>query len=56
MAKTAINMKKTLFNSKLHINLWDKLVKIYIWSIALCGAATSESSETWCWRSLEKFR
>jgi hypothetical protein len=43
MAKTAINMKKTFFNSKLLINLWDELVKIDIWSIAMCGATTSES-------------
>jgi hypothetical protein len=43
MAKTAINMKKILFDSKLDLNLSDGQVIFYIWSIALCGATTSES-------------
>jgi hypothetical protein len=57
MAKAAFN-KKTLFTSKLHLNLRKKLVKCYIWSIALCGAETwtlrkvdqkyLESFEIWC--------
>jgi hypothetical protein len=37
MAKAAFN-KKTLFTSKLNLNIRKKLVKCYIWSIALCGA------------------
>jgi hypothetical protein len=40
MAKAAFNNKKTLFTSKLDLNLRKKLVKCYIWSIALCGAET----------------
>jgi hypothetical protein len=40
MAKAAFNKKKTLFTSKLELNLSKKLVKCYIWSIALCGAET----------------
>ena len=40
MAKTAL-MKKTLFNSKLDLNLRKKLVKYYIWNIVLYG------SENW---------
>jgi hypothetical protein len=37
--KAAFN-KKTLFTSKLDLHLSKKLVKCYIWSIALCGAET----------------
>jgi hypothetical protein len=36
-AKAAFN-KKNLFSSKQDLNLRNKLVKCYIWSIALCGA------------------
>jgi hypothetical protein len=64
MAKAAFNNNKTLFTSKLDLNLRKKLVKCYIWSIALYGAETwtlgkvdrkyLESFEMWCWRSMEK--
>jgi hypothetical protein len=37
MAKTAFDKKKTFFTSKLDLNLRKKLVKCYIWSIALYG-------------------
>jgi hypothetical protein len=47
MAKAAFNKKKNLFNSKLDLNLRKKLVKCYIWSMALYGADVSASrSET----------
>ena len=59
-----INNKKTLFTNKLDLNLRKKLVKCYIWSMALYGAETwtlraadqkhLESSEMWCWRRMEK--
>jgi hypothetical protein len=39
MTKAAFN-KKTLFTSKLDLNLRKKLVKCYTWSIVLCGAET----------------
>ena len=39
MAKAAFS-KKTLFISKLDLNLRKKLVKCYIWSITLYGAET----------------
>ena len=39
MAKAAVN-KKTLFTSKLDLNLRKKLVNCYVWSIALYGAET----------------
>jgi hypothetical protein len=37
MEKDAFNNKKTLFTSTLDLNLREKLVKCYIWSIALYG-------------------
>jgi len=40
MAKAAFNKKKTLFKSKLDLNLRKELVKCYIWSMALHGAET----------------
>jgi hypothetical protein len=46
------------------LNLRNKLVKCYIWSMALYGAETwtlragdqkhLESFEMWCWRRMEK--
>ena len=38
MAKAAFNKKRTLFTSTLDLELGKKLVKCYIWSIALYGA------------------
>jgi hypothetical protein len=40
--------KKTLFTSKLDLNLRKKLVKCYTWSIALYGAGT------WTLRKLDQ--
>jgi hypothetical protein len=40
MAKAAFNKKKTVFTSKLDLNLRKKLVKCYIWNTALYGAET----------------
>jgi hypothetical protein len=49
MAKAAFN-KETLFTSKFDLNLRKKLVKCYIWSIALYGA------ETWTlWKLYQKY-
>jgi hypothetical protein len=63
MAKAAFN-KKTLFTSKLHLELRKRPVKCYIWSIALYGTETwtlrkvdqkyLESFKMWCWRRMEK--
>jgi hypothetical protein len=39
MAKPAVDIKKAIFNSKLDVNLSKELVKCYIWSIAVYGAA-----------------
>jgi hypothetical protein len=46
MPKAALNRKKTLFTNKLDLNLRNKLVKCYIWSIALYGAGTCDTSES----------
>ena len=64
MAKAALNKKRTLFTSTLDLELRKKLVKCYVWSMALYGAGTwtlravdqkhMESSEMWCWRRMEK--
>jgi len=64
MAKAAFNKKRSLFTSTLDLELWKKIVKCYISSIALYGAETwtlravdqknVESFEMWCWRRMEK--
>jgi hypothetical protein len=64
MAKATFNKKRTLFTSILDLELRKKLVKCYVWSIALYGAETwtlravdqkhLESFEMWCWRRMEK--
>jgi hypothetical protein len=41
MTKAAFNRKKTLFTSKLGLELRKELVKCYIWSIASYGAENS---------------
>jgi hypothetical protein len=60
MAKAGFNKKRALFTSKMDLELRKKLVKCYVWSIALYGAETwtlravdqqqLESFEMWCWR------
>jgi hypothetical protein len=64
MAKAAFNTKWALFTSTMDSDLRKKLVKCYIWSIALYSAETwmlqavdqkhLESFEMWCWRRMEK--
>jgi hypothetical protein len=66
MAKAAFNKKKTLLTTKLDLELRKKLIKCYIWSIALYGAETwtlrkldrkyLESFEMWCRRRMQKIR
>ena len=48
MAKAAFSKKKTLFTSKLDLNLRKKLIKCYIWSMVLYGA------ETWTLRAADQ--
>ena len=62
--KAAFNKKRTPFTSSLDLELRKKLVKCYVWNIALYGAETLtlravdqkhlESFEIWCWRRMEK--
>jgi hypothetical protein len=40
MAKDAFNKKRDIFTSKMDLELTKKLVKCYIWSVALYGADT----------------
>jgi hypothetical protein len=64
LAKAAFKKKRTLFTSTLNLELRKKLVKCYVWSIALHGAETwtlravdqkhLESLEMWCWMRMEK--
>ena len=50
VAKAAFNKKKILFSSKLELNLRKKLVKCYIWRMALYGV------ETWTlWTEDQKY-
>jgi hypothetical protein len=63
MTKPAFNKKKARFTSKVELSLRQKLVKYYIWSIALYNAVMWTprkvdrkylgSFETWCWRRTE---
>jgi hypothetical protein len=53
-----------IFTSTLYLEFRKKLVKCYVWSIALYGAETwtlrtvdqkhLERFEMWCWRRVEK--
>ena len=64
MSKAAFNNRKNLFTSTLDLNLRKKLVKCYIWSMALYGAETwtfqvvdqkqLQIFEMWCWRRKKK--
>jgi hypothetical protein len=48
MAKAAFNKKRTFFTSTLDLEFRKKLVKCYVWSIALYGA------ETWTLRAIDQ--
>jgi hypothetical protein len=64
MGKAAFNKKRALFTGKMVLELGKKLVKCYIWSVALYGAEIGkvwgvdrkqlESFEMWWWRRMEK--
>ena len=64
MAKAAFNKKRTLFTSTLDLELRKKLMKCYVWSIALYSAETwtlrtvdqkhLKSFEMWCWRRTKR--
>ena len=44
MAKAAFSKKKNLFTSTLDLNLRKKVVKCYIWNMALYGAGNFDAS------------
>jgi hypothetical protein len=48
MAKATFNKKRVLFTSTLDLELRKKLLKCYVWSIALYGA------ETWTLRAVDQ--
>ena len=48
MVTAAFSKKKGPVTSKLDVNLREKLIKCYIWSVALCGA------ETWRVRKVDQ--
>jgi len=50
MAKSAFNKKRALFTSTLDLKLRKKLLKCYIWNVALYGA------ETWTFRAVDQKR
>jgi hypothetical protein len=62
--KGRVQQEDAFFTRKLGLNLWKKLVKCNIWSIALYGAETwtlrnvdqkyLERFEMWCWGRMEK--
>jgi len=62
--KSAFHKKKSLFPRKLDLNLRNKPLKCYIWSITLYGAEIwtfrkvdhkyLESFEMWCWGRIWK--
>ena len=64
MSKQAFNRKISLLTCTLNIELRKKLVRYYVWSIAVDGPETwplrslerkyLESFEMWCWRRMEK--
>jgi hypothetical protein len=66
IAKEAFNRKISLLTSKPNIEIKNKLVRYYVWSIALYGSETwtltklqrkyLESFEMWCWRRMEKIK
>ena len=66
MPKKHLTEKMSLFTSKLNIELKKKLIRCYVWSIALYGSETwtlrklerkyLESFEMWCWRRMAKIK
>jgi hypothetical protein len=53
MAKSAFNKKKTLFTSKLDLNLRKKLVKCYIWSMYGAETWTLRKADQKIWKVLK---
>ena len=66
IVKEAFNRKLSLWTNKVNIELTKKLVRFYVWSIALYGFEVLtlrkleqkylESFEMWCWMRMEKIK
>jgi hypothetical protein len=56
MAKAAFNKKRALFTGTMDLELRKKLVKCYIWCIALHGAETGTVRAVDQKKKTEKFR
>ena len=66
MAKKAFNRKKSIFCRPLKKELRKRLVKCFVWSVALYGAETwtlrrneqktLEAFEMWIWRRMERVK
>ena len=64
-SKETFNREISLFRSKLNTELRKKLVRCYVWSIAVyhsdldtkkIGEECLKSFEMWCWRRMEKIK
>ena len=66
IAKEIFNRKISLLTSKLNIELRKKLVRSYVWSIAVYGSETwtlrklerkyLERFDMWCWKRMEEIK
>ena len=66
MGKKAFNRKRSIFWGPLDKELWKRLVKCFVWSVALYGAETwtlrrneqkqLEAFEMWVWRRMERIK
>ena len=66
VAKEAFNIKRSIFCGPLEKQLWKRLVKCFVWSVALYGAETwtlrrneqkqLEAFEMWVWRRMERVK
>jgi hypothetical protein len=64
VTKSAVNRTKSLLTSRLDLSIRKKLMKFYIWSIAVYGAETWTirkvdqkylgNFRTWCWRRMDR--
>ncbi|KAI5644176.1 reverse transcriptase (RNA-dependent DNA polymerase) domain-containing protein [Phthorimaea operculella] len=64
IAKKAFTSNRYIYSSKIGINIRKKLIKTYIWSVALYGSESwnitkkdkdhLEAFEMWCWRRMLK--
>ena len=62
MSKEVFNRKRSIFCGPLEKELRMRLVKCFLWSVALCGAEIwtlqkrFEAFEMWIWRRMERVK